>query len=366
MGRSACCSKDQGLNRGAWTAKEDMILSEYIKTHGHGGWKSLPRKAGLKRCGKSCRLRWLNYLRPDIKRGNISPEEEELIIKMHGLLGNRWSLIAGRLPGRTDNEIKNYWNTHLSKKLLLMSDELDHKTEKTVEDIHNSHAPAPPAIKKVNRDISASADHVVRTKAVRYSGLAVPDKHNLERPQPGSNCALVQSSDDACQFGNYSSISTILNALEDHSITEYDSQLIHFPALDTSESINMSSLKELSGSDQDCIFLLSPSMDSSIDFRIEDDYFIDSLLSHTGHSENICCMDENNNCNHDSEKVCSTATAEQLAMTETYENMLHLDEECLGTSSSDFGLLLESEETWQEDKNETEEYYRQIIADMIS
>ncbi|KAH9321064.1 hypothetical protein KI387_015703, partial [Taxus chinensis] len=70
----------------------------------------------LKRCGKSCRLRWLNYLRPDIKRGNISPDEDELIIKMHRLLGNRWSLIAGRLPGRTDNEIKNYWSTILSKR----------------------------------------------------------------------------------------------------------------------------------------------------------------------------------------------------------------------------------------------------------
>ena len=73
--------------------------------------------AGLKRCGKSCRLRWLNYLRPDIKRGNISHDEEELIIRLHKLLGNRWSLIAGRLPGRTDNEIKNYWNTNIGKKL---------------------------------------------------------------------------------------------------------------------------------------------------------------------------------------------------------------------------------------------------------
>lgn len=72
---------------------------------------------GLLRCGKSCRLRWLNYLRPDIRRGNITPDEDDLIIRLHSLLGNRWSLIAGRLPGRTDNEIKNYWNCHLSKRL---------------------------------------------------------------------------------------------------------------------------------------------------------------------------------------------------------------------------------------------------------
>eukprot|EP00253_Pinus_taeda_P035178 PITA_35178 len=99
-----------------------MILSDYIRIHGDGGWRNLPQKAGLMRCAKSCRIRWLNYLRPGIKRGNISHDEEELIIRMHRLLGNRWSLIAGRLPGRTDNEITNYWNTHLRKKLLSMNE----------------------------------------------------------------------------------------------------------------------------------------------------------------------------------------------------------------------------------------------------
>lgn len=116
MGRAPCCSK-VGLLRGPWTPREDALLTKYIQAHGEGQWRSLPNRAGLLRCGKSCRLRWMNYLRPDIKRGNITPEEDDLIIRMHSLLGNRWSLIAGRLPGRTDNEIKNYWNTHLSKKL---------------------------------------------------------------------------------------------------------------------------------------------------------------------------------------------------------------------------------------------------------
>ncbi|KAK9758088.1 hypothetical protein RND81_01G205900 [Saponaria officinalis] len=116
MGRAPCCSK-VGLHRGPWTAREDALLIKYIEAHGEGQWRSLPKNAGLLRCGKSCRLRWMNYLRPDIKRGNITPEEDDLIIRLHALLGNRWSLIAGRLPGRTDNEIKNYWNTHLSKRL---------------------------------------------------------------------------------------------------------------------------------------------------------------------------------------------------------------------------------------------------------
>ncbi|XP_043704093.1 myb-related protein 308-like [Telopea speciosissima] len=117
MGRSPCCEKAH-TNKGAWTKEEDQRLINYIRAHGEGCWRSLPKAAGLLRCGKSCRLRWINYLRPDLKRGNFTEEEDELIIKLHSLLGNKWSLIAGRLPGRTDNEIKNYWNTHIKRKLL--------------------------------------------------------------------------------------------------------------------------------------------------------------------------------------------------------------------------------------------------------
>nr|AQP25674.1 MYB transcription factor [Allium cepa] len=117
MGRSPCCEKGH-RNKGAWTKDEDEKLISYIQAHGEGCWRSLPKAAGLLRCGKSCRLRWINYLRPDIKRGNFTEEEDELIIKLHSLLGNKWSLIASKLAGRTDNEIKNYWNTHIKRKLL--------------------------------------------------------------------------------------------------------------------------------------------------------------------------------------------------------------------------------------------------------
>ncbi|KAI4371455.1 hypothetical protein MLD38_019688 [Melastoma candidum] len=107
-------NKRVATNQGAWTAEEDRKLSEYIEVHGPKRWRDI---AVLNRCGKSCRLQWLNYLQPNIKRGNISNAEEDLILRVHKLLGNRWSLIARRLPGRTDNEIKNYWNSHLSKKI---------------------------------------------------------------------------------------------------------------------------------------------------------------------------------------------------------------------------------------------------------
>ncbi|MBA0777573.1 hypothetical protein Gotri_005581, partial [Gossypium trilobum] len=111
MGRSPCCSKE-GLNRGAWTALEDKILTDYIKVHGEGRWRNLPKRAGLKRCGKSCRLRWLNYLRPDIKRGNISADEEELIIKLHKLLGNSGSSSTHVVRTRATRCSKVFINPH--------------------------------------------------------------------------------------------------------------------------------------------------------------------------------------------------------------------------------------------------------------
>ncbi|KAH7658481.1 myb proto-oncogene protein plant protein [Dioscorea alata] len=103
------------LRRGPWTLEEDSLLVHYIALHGEGRWNLLARSSGLKRTGKSCRLRWLNYLKPDVKRGNLSPEEQFLILELHSRWGNRWSRIAQHLPGRTDNEIKNYWRTRVQK-----------------------------------------------------------------------------------------------------------------------------------------------------------------------------------------------------------------------------------------------------------
>ncbi|XP_008784294.1 transcription factor MYB1-like [Phoenix dactylifera] len=200
MGRRPCCSKE-GLNRGAWSACEDKILSDYIRTHGEGKWRDLPKRAGLKRCGKSCRLRWLNYLRPDIKRGNISDDEEDLIIKLHNLLGNRWSLIAGRLPGRTDNEIKNYWNTNLSKKVKFPQAKLEKCSSKSK---------AKNAVEGDSVEAAAKVDEqfhsVIRTKAVRCTKVYLPLQddmmadHSLGPTCNDSPSTLVPQEDDPSNF----------------------------------------------------------------------------------------------------------------------------------------------------------------------
>ncbi|GLT57647.1 hypothetical protein SLA2020_306040 [Shorea laevis] len=133
MGRQPCCDK-VGLKKGPWTAEEDKKLINFLLTNGQCCWRAVPKLAGLLRCGKSCRLRWTNYLRPDLKRGLLSEYEEKMVIDLHAQLGNRWSRIASHLPGRTDNEIKNHWNTHIKKKLKKMGiDPQTHKPLSTIE-----------------------------------------------------------------------------------------------------------------------------------------------------------------------------------------------------------------------------------------
>ncbi|KAG5253577.1 transcription factor GAMYB [Salix suchowensis] len=103
------------LKKGPWTSVEDAILIDYVKKHGEGNWNSVQKHSGLFRCGKSCRLRWANHLRPDLKKGSFTPEEENRIIQLHANMGNKWARMAAELPGRTDNEIKNYWNTRTKR-----------------------------------------------------------------------------------------------------------------------------------------------------------------------------------------------------------------------------------------------------------
>lgn len=184
MGRSPCCEKI-GLKKGPWTPEEDQKLLAYIEEHGHGSWRALPAKAGLQRCGKSCRLRWTNYLRPDIKRGKFSLQEEQTIIQLHALLGNRWSAIATHLPKRTDNEIKNYWNTHLKKRLAKMG--IDPVTHKSISGTLTGTTDDKSA------KAAASLSHMAQWESARLEAEArLARESKMRQAAPTSNTLHVQ------------------------------------------------------------------------------------------------------------------------------------------------------------------------------
>ncbi|MQL89242.1 hypothetical protein Taro_021811 [Colocasia esculenta] len=171
MGRQPCCDK-HGVKKGPWSAEEDRKLVDFILANGQCCWRAVPKLAGLRRCGKSCRLRWTNYLRPDLKRGVLTDEEEQLVIDLHAKLGNRWSKIASMLPGRTDNEIKNHWNTYIKKKLVKMG--IDPVT----------HQP-------VNKQPAASSEaaHEVAMPSARSETADDPCPPSMEKGTPDSGLA---------------------------------------------------------------------------------------------------------------------------------------------------------------------------------
>ncbi|KAG4188043.1 hypothetical protein ERO13_A08G138000v2 [Gossypium hirsutum] len=100
------------IRKGPWKAEEDEVLINHVKKYGPREWSSIRSKGLLQRTGKSCRLRWVNKLRPNLKNGcKFTAEEERVVIELQAQFGNKWAKIATYLPGRTDNDVKNFWSS---------------------------------------------------------------------------------------------------------------------------------------------------------------------------------------------------------------------------------------------------------------
>ncbi|KAK1437634.1 hypothetical protein QVD17_03428 [Tagetes erecta] len=199
--RNCCKGSEQEFDevkRGAWTGEEDNLLIHYINSHGEGRWNSLAKSAGLKRTGKSCRLRWLNYLKPDTKRGNLSPQEQLVILDLHSKWGNRWSKIARYLPGRTDNEIKNYWRTRVQKQARHLN--IDSSSNRFVEALHRFWMPR--LLEKVEQTSSSTSN--ASTVTIENKSLsACPQSEqtlltSLPYPQKPTNEGYINSTSSVC------------------------------------------------------------------------------------------------------------------------------------------------------------------------
>ncbi|KAK9749185.1 hypothetical protein RND81_02G107900 [Saponaria officinalis] len=118
-GKNYCCGKNrisitndgELIKKGPWNSEEDQVLINHVEKYGPSNWSSIRSKGLLHRTGKSCRLRWVNKLRPDLKRCKFTAEEERMVIELQSEIGNKWATIATHLKGRTDNDVKNFWSS---------------------------------------------------------------------------------------------------------------------------------------------------------------------------------------------------------------------------------------------------------------
>ncbi|KAH6835694.1 hypothetical protein C2S53_016973 [Perilla frutescens var. hirtella] len=183
------------LRRGPWTLEEDNLLIQHITSHGEGQWNSLAKSAGLKRTGKSCRLRWLNYLKPDIKRGNLAPHEQLLILELHSRWGNRWSKIAQHMPGRTDNEIKNYWRTRVQKQARQLK--VDSNSKKFLEAVRLYWMPR--LLEKIEQDSSPSSSAATSSPSSSSITTSETPKPAAAPPPPQINRPVLPNSGEEIQ-----------------------------------------------------------------------------------------------------------------------------------------------------------------------
>ncbi|KAL6627756.1 hypothetical protein ACP70R_031482 [Stipagrostis hirtigluma subsp. patula] len=189
-------AEEEELRRGPWTVDEDAVLAGHVAAHGEGRWNEVARAVGLRRTGKSCRLRWLNYLRPGVRRGGFTPREQLLILDLHSRWGNRWSRIAAHLPGRTDNEVKNYWRTRVQKHAKQLGCDVGSRRFHDVV----RHLWMPRLLERIHADSAAAAavDDVVVSRSHTAALQCVPARQKVAAPcsyaSPEASCVTGSSS----------------------------------------------------------------------------------------------------------------------------------------------------------------------------